>query len=64
MGKENISFLIVWIILGNIFVTFSSVPEATESSSIVFGKTQQTLHSLMLLFCFSFLFFFFPWVEL
>lgn len=47
MGKENISFLTVWIILGKIFATFSSDPEPTtgttssstgSSSSTVFGK--------------------------
>lgn len=48
MGKENISFLTVWIILGKIFATFSSDPEPTtgtttsstgsSSSSTVFGR--------------------------
>ncbi|XP_070687772.1 lipoprotein lipase [Pempheris klunzingeri] len=33
MGKENICFLTVWIILGNIFATFSSDPEPTTTSS-------------------------------
>ena len=37
MGKENINFLTLWIILGKIFVTFSSYPEATTST--VFGKS-------------------------
>ncbi|XP_075944711.1 lipoprotein lipase [Anarhichas minor] len=36
MGKENISFLSVWIILGKIFATFSSDPELTTTT--VFGK--------------------------
>lgn len=31
MGKENLSFLTVWIILGNIFATFSSEPEPTAA---------------------------------
>lgn len=38
MGKENISFLSFWIILGNIFATFSSDPEPPTST--VFGKTE------------------------
>lgn len=35
MGKENICFLSVWIILGKIFATFSSDPELIT----VFGKS-------------------------
>ncbi|KAM9357812.1 lipoprotein lipase [Symphorus nematophorus] len=35
MGKENISFLTLWIILGKIFATFSSDPEPTTSSVFV-----------------------------
>uniref|UniRef100_A0A667YK91 Lipoprotein lipase a n=1 Tax=Myripristis murdjan TaxID=586833 RepID=A0A667YK91_9TELE len=37
MGKENISFLTVWIILAKICSAFSSDPEPTS----VFGKTDQ-----------------------
>lgn len=47
MGKENISFLTVWIILGNIFTTFSSDPESTTA---VFGKTDLLICSFLLLF--------------
>lgn len=36
MGKENICFLSVWIILGNIFATSSSEPELTATE---FGKS-------------------------
>lgn len=39
MGKENIFFLSVWIILGNIFATFSSDPEPTTTATTVFGKS-------------------------
>ncbi|XP_039984300.1 lipoprotein lipase isoform X2 [Xiphias gladius] len=34
MGEKNISFLTVWIILGNILATFSSVPEATTTGFV------------------------------
>ncbi|XP_041861727.1 lipoprotein lipase [Melanotaenia boesemani] len=40
MGKENISFLTVWILLGKIFATFSSDPEATNTT--VFVNTSVT----------------------
>lgn len=36
MGKESIYFLIVWITLGNIFATFSSASEPTNTTE--FGK--------------------------
>ncbi|KAM3619684.1 uncharacterized protein V6R79_011918 [Siganus canaliculatus] len=39
MGKENISILPVWIILGNIFAAFSSDPEPTTSSSVFVNTT-------------------------
>ncbi|KAE8294211.1 Lipoprotein lipase [Larimichthys crocea] len=41
MGKENISFLTVWIILGKIFATFSFDPEANTTIS-VFANTTVT----------------------
>lgn len=41
MGKENICFWAVWIILGNISVTFSSEPEPTAGT--VFGKTDPSV---------------------
>ncbi|XP_049910823.1 lipoprotein lipase [Epinephelus moara] len=34
MGQENISFLSVWIILGQIFATFSSDPELTTTEFV------------------------------
>ncbi|KAF3834812.1 hypothetical protein F7725_027370, partial [Dissostichus mawsoni] len=34
MGKENICFLSVWIILGKIFATFSSEPELTTTEFV------------------------------
>lgn len=55
MGKENIRFFTVWIILGNIFATFSSDPEAAAG---VFGKTDLTLSSYfgtLLFHCISFM---------
>lgn len=40
MGKENINFLTAWIILGNVFATFSTDPEPTAiSNSTDFGKS-------------------------
>lgn len=37
MGKENIRFVTLWIILGNTIATFSTTPGATT----VFGKTRR-----------------------
>lgn len=45
MGKENISFLTVWIILGKIFATFSSDPEPTTSTE--FGKSDVAEYCLI-----------------
>ncbi|XP_068563371.1 lipoprotein lipase [Cebidichthys violaceus] len=43
MGKENISFLSVWIILGKIFATFSSDPElTTTTTTTVFANSTVT----------------------
>lgn len=42
MGKENIFFLSVWIILGNIFATFSSDPEPTTTATTVFVNSTVT----------------------
>lgn len=39
MGNENICIFSLWIILGNIFATFSSDPEAAAG---VFGKIHLT----------------------
>lgn len=41
MGKENINFVTVWIILGKIFATFSSDPE--PATTPVFGKTESSI---------------------
>lgn len=51
MGKENINFLTAWIILGNVFATFSTDPEPTaiSSSTTEFGKSgTSTPHSCIL----------------
>lgn len=56
MGKENINFLTAWIILGNVFATFSTDPEPTAISNSTgspteFGKsgtsTSTSLSSLL-----------------
>lgn len=47
MGKGNISFLIVWIIWGQIFATLSSDPESTTSTE--FGKTDLSVCCLSFL---------------
>lgn len=56
MGKENINFLTAWIILGNVFATFSTDPEPTAISNSTgspteFGKsgtsTSTSLYSLL-----------------
>lgn len=49
MGKESITFLTAWIILGKVFATFSTDPEPTTtiststSGSTDFGKTGTSL---------------------
>lgn len=40
MGKENINFLTAWIILGNVFATFSTDPEPTAISSSTGSRTE------------------------
>ncbi|XP_054458304.1 lipoprotein lipase [Anoplopoma fimbria] len=42
MGKENICFLPVWIILGKIFATFSSDPELTTTTTTGFANSTVT----------------------
>lgn len=40
MGKENIHFLTAWIILGNVFATFSTDPEPTAISNSTGSPTE------------------------
>lgn len=40
MGKENINFLTAWIILGNVFATFSTDPEPTAISNSTGSPTE------------------------
>lgn len=49
MGRVNINFVTVWIILGKFFATFSFDPEAAAGA---FGKIDLTLTSYFgTLFC-------------
>lgn len=40
MGKENITFLTAWMILGNVFATFSTDPEPTAISGTAGSRTE------------------------